>query len=490
MKKQIALILAFTTLLALSGCSQTNQQSAQISNLSTTTINTTQTNELTEEKKQEKEAFQNSTAENDTDLGLRNIKIDTAEYELSDAQKTVLTYFDNDYFYVSNDNGYEYLQRYPQVFQGTQLNFNGIVDRIISYSGDCYEIMIKLVDSETYYSYWNPGENYQNYLEQRAKNYVFVTGTSSSARLIEGDFVSVYGRYVDVNTVSIDGISFTIPQITVYRTDIIPNDVYIPPVKFDIPFVKTVAKAIFGNNIEVREPIFGLDVPPADEMGTMYEFQQFCIVELENQSNAKFTKYRFGLSSGLIEDAKTGIIAATPNFDIIRTLEFSSDFEHFLIFTYDTSLETVNLDYYDKDFNKIWNREFIEATSANYDYTKNNIYLTANNELFIINTQTGEDTFAPVYIGPKVEIRKLSDGILVISQSKSDGVMKLDLNGSLLWKTNLTDDVKEVNQVQLAEKRIVLDLELGDDSAPIGESRYLVLDSEDGSVIVDAISLN
>ena len=192
----------------------------------------------------------------------------------------------------------------------------------------------------------------------------------------------------------------------------------------------------------------------------------------------------------MIEDAKTGFLAATPNFDIIRSLEFASDFEHFFVFTYDTSLETLNLDYYDKDLNKIWNREFTETTSAIYDYTKNNIYLAANNELYIINTETGEDTFAPSYVGPKVEIRKLSDSILVVSESKSDGVMKLGLDGSMIWKTNLADNVMSVNQVQLTEESIVLDLDLGSDPFAIGETHYLVLNNEDGSVITDAISKN
>lgn len=54
------------------------------------------------------EAFANSTPENDTDVGLKNIKIDTAEVNLTDEQKAVLEYFDNDYLPIPS---YEFLRR-------------------------------------------------------------------------------------------------------------------------------------------------------------------------------------------------------------------------------------------------------------------------------------------------------------------------------------------------------------------------------------------
>lgn len=447
---------------------------------------------IQEASKEEKKAFSNSTPENDTDVGLKGVKIDTAETELSEEQKKVIKYFDNDYFYISNDDGYEFLQRYPQVYEGAQVNLQGIVEKTLSYSGNEFRILLQLADTESFYSkwHWDSNETYQDYLNKRNNNLVVIEGTTASSRLIEGDFVNVYGRYNRVESVQVDTTSHTVPFISVHRADVIPNDAQILPDKFDIPFVKEVAKTIFGNNIEVREPIFGEDVPPAEELGTMYDLMNFCIVELENQSNAKFTKYRFGLSTGDIQDAKTGALAATPNFDIIREIEFASDFEHFFVFTYDTSLETLNLDYYDKELNKVWNREFEETTSAVYDYTKNNIYLVANNEMFIINTETGDDTYSPMYVGGKVDIRKLSDGILVVSKSKSDGVMKLNLDGSVKWKTNLVGDVAGIEEVQLLDENIVLSFALENKNTENAETHYLVLNSNDGSVIIDAVSKN
>lgn len=163
--------------------------------------------------------------------------------------------------------------------------------------------------------------------------------------------------------------------------------------------------------------------------------------------------------------------------NIYRAVEFSADFNHYFLFTYDESLENLTLEYYDLEFNKLWKREFSETTSTHYDYTKNNIYLIANNELYIINIETGEATFQPTYVGEKAAIRKLPDGILLVSAGKSDGVMKIGLDGKIVWKTNLTDDPYEVNGIQVIGDNIVLMLNY---------NTYLLLSNETGDIIQEA----
>jgi len=97
----------------------------------------------------------------------------------------------------------------------------------------------------------------------------------------------------------------------------------------------------------------------------------------------------------------------------------------------------------------------METTSAQYDYTKNNIYLTANNELYIINIETGEDTYDSTYIGSKDAIRKVNEGILMISNDRSDGIIMADLDGSIKWKTNLENDVSDVEGLKIVDDRII-----------------------------------
>lgn len=125
----------------------------------------------------------------------------------------------------------------------------------------------------------------------------------------------------------------------------------------------------------------------------------------------------------------------------------------------------------------------METTSAQYDYTKNNIYLTANNELYIINTNTGEDTYPPAYVGSKAAIRKLTEGILMISNDKSDGVMMANLDGSIKWKTNLENDVESVEGLQALEDRIIFDYTWESEEGGFFET-YVSLDRESGDVLV------
>ena len=466
MKRIISiLLLALMSLIALTGCG--GQTTADNNNGPTT---------------EEIKAFENSTPENDTDTGLRNIKLDKLNANLTDGQEMIIEYFDEDYLSVPD---YEFLRRYPNVYENAQITTNGIVKKVISSTNDEYQLVLWLVKTEDQFYYRTFEDvDYNQYLEENAGSYVLITGSPTDAAwFIEGDFLQVYGRYTGITTIDIDGVSYTIPTLTANKAFI--NDELGATERYDASFVKAIAKEIFGNSIEVRQPVADTDYV-ADWEWRVKDEKPFYIVELENQSNAKFTKYRFYTSQGCIEDAKTGsdfwLLGTDPN--VQRTIEFSADFEHFFLFTYDTNLETLNLDYYDKSLNKIWNREFEETTSAVYDYTKNNIYLVANNNLYIINIATGEDTFAKSFIGQKQDIRKMPDGILSIGASKSDAVIKNDLDGNMVWTANLSEDVYSVNSVQFVDDNIILQVDLMDGL------HYIVIDNQTGKIITDAVSLS
>lgn len=488
MKKHflLALLMGAVIISALSGCGSKEDAQTVISNQSKPveeTANIEQSEELTPEEVQKKEDFANSDAQNDTDTGLKNIKIDTAEYNLTDAQKAVLAYFDNDYLTVPS---YEFLRRYPNVYDGAQMHLGGFVKKVLSATNEEYKLVLWLRQSEEAFFYRSADtwEDYEKYLQDNAGSFTIVSGVPSNTWFMEGDYIEVYGRYTGIETLEIDGISYTVPTICAHNA-FISSDLANGVERYDANDIKTIAEAIFGDALEIRKPVSGEDYIAEQEWRVTDE-NPFYIVELENQSNAKFTKYRFYTKIGYIEDAKTGtddwLLGA--NAAIVRNIEFSADFSHFFLFTYDTSLENLTLEYYDSSLNKIWKREFAETTSAHYDYTKNNIYLVANNEFYIINIETGEDTFSPTYIGERLELRKISDGIICISESKSDAVMKMDINGNPVWKTNLSADVYAVQGIQVVENRIILQLYLEDGT------HYVVLDSANGAVLQDAVSLN
>ena len=419
-----------------------------------------------------------STPENDTGVGLKNIKIDTTERKLTEAQKAIITYFDNDYLTVSD---YEFLRRYPNIFQGAQISVFGMVTKVLSIDNDKYKLVLWLNTNPGDAPYATPGE------------YVILNGkTNSSAWLKENDVILVNGRYTGIETVDVDGTSYTIPVVEVYNTyyDSTRRQ-FLMAEKFDYPFIKVVAETIFGKNIEIRDPVAGEDLSieeamteyyvlgysPSDDPSEITEYMDL-LVELEDQSNANFKKFRFSKYEGAIIDAKGPFDSG-----IERRIEFSADFEHFFLFTYNENLESLTLAYYDKSFKKIWERKFEKTTNAVYDYTETNLYIVVNNELYIINIETGEDVFSPSYVGEKKEIRKFSDGIVIVSANKSDGVMKISLNGDIIWKTNLSTDVENVDGLQLVSGNLILDYKDVD-----WEQYYCLIDSSTGKILIDTLS--
>lgn len=89
---------------------------------------------------------------------------------------------------------------------------------------------------------------------------------------MEGDILDVYGRSNGVETVTIDGTSYTIPKIEVQRAYQAQADVrdgligVYTSYKFDLPFIKQVAETIFGKDIDIRKPVIGTDVTEENAM--------------------------------------------------------------------------------------------------------------------------------------------------------------------------------------------------------------------------------
>ena len=97
--KKVFLLLLIFILLFTCGCGKRNNSkndsTKPTSNLSKPDVNV-ENIPIETASSEEKEAFANSTPKNDTDVGLRNIKIDTAEAKLTDEQKMIIEYFVDD----------------------------------------------------------------------------------------------------------------------------------------------------------------------------------------------------------------------------------------------------------------------------------------------------------------------------------------------------------------------------------------------------------
>ncbi|MBQ5823519.1 MAG: hypothetical protein IIW48_01785, partial [Clostridia bacterium] len=61
--------------------------------------------------------------------------------------------------------------------------------------------------------------------------------------------------------------------------------------------------------------------------------------------------------------------------------------------------------------------------------------------LYVIDAATGKDALMPRYVGNKCRVVKLEDSLLLISPSRSDSVMRTDLEGNVIWTTDLAYDM-------------------------------------------------
>lgn len=407
------------------------------------------------------------SAENDDSIGLMNIKINKNDTNLTDTQKLLVQYFDKDYFYPP----YNSLQRYPQIYKDAQISFLCYVEKIIESTDTDYTILVEY-------------EAFKPYEGEKAGtgDYAVIKGKHTEARIMEGDSIRVFGIYKGVNTYSVDGKSYTVPTVNISRYVQVYYMDWAEPM-FSMNEIRTLARHVFGDDIKIRYTK-NSDFP--DDDMTDYEFYEglYYTAELDNQSNANFTKYMFFADfGGDIYDMKS-------EYPVERKITFSADFEHFYLQIFDKSLKVYTLECYNRKLEKIWSREFDQTTTAVLDYTADHIYLVANGYMYIIDAATGEDAVEKKYVGAKSSIRKFEDGILLLAVSRSDAVMKTDLTGNVKWTANLSYDLPdpaygaEPPIVQVNGGNYVIQYYGEDNGKPVSTNTAVI--SPDGDVISDS----
>ncbi len=403
------------------------------------------------------------------ELSFANMKIDNSDLNLDDTQREILKYFDNDYFYISTFN-YEDLQRYPDVYKGAQVNTDCIILKVLKSTDEEFEALATFYD----------GFGEPPTLADSTELFVFKS-EQLNERLIETDNISLYGRYINIDTYNVDGKSYTIP--TINATNIVHS---FPTHRFSLETITTVAKYIFGNDIKISEPVSGTDF----DLGPHYSPQDwFYLVKLDNQSNANFKAFDMHMDYGYIGyNYKHNGLPDT----IEKRLFISADFQHFIVSTYDSGTKHVYIDYFDRQLKKLWGREFdyeSEAIVSPMDYTSTQMAFVIDNDLYLVDLQTGENIIDPVLVGNKVKVMMLSDGILLVGNSNKDAIMKVGYDGQILQKMNANTKMQQISTVstQIVDGKMVIVLE---GSSTLGEgtsvsyqilSKYIVLNA-DGTV--------
>lgn len=81
--------------------------------------------------------------------------------------------------------------------------------------------------------------------------FAVIKGKQQTTRIIEGDQVVVYGKYMGVDTYNVDGKSHTVPTIQVNRYCFALGYDMAP--LYSMEEIRSIAKYIFGDNINIKD---------------------------------------------------------------------------------------------------------------------------------------------------------------------------------------------------------------------------------------------
>lgn len=450
----------------------------------------------------------------DHGLGLKLTKVQDTE-GLTEQQQKVVQYFDDDYIALSDIHAYEFLKRYPDVFKGAQIQVTGTVKKVISSDDENFEMLVWLgpckAEMEWYWDY----SPYSSYAENSDDNLVVIKGKLDSHRWIVGDEIEIRGVYQaeEAYTNGSDDTEQMLPVIEANEVCFDNSFGYATaPERYDAKYIKDVATAIFGEEITITAPQYSSEeveedwencwesIMETEEYGVGYVWNLYYTCELDNQTNSDFTRFYFLNSKGMVVDEKSyGVEEYRSEF------EFAPDFEHFMMFSsnqeegideayigdpaMDVTAWNAQIEYYNRDLNQVWQREFEDSVIRCYDYTSTAIYAVINQDLHILDIETGEDVVEPRFVGTKAVLRKMEDGILSIDyySENADSIMKTDLNGEVLWTTNLPGSADQIGSIQLVDNHIVVSTWLVVDDEL--DEHYLVYDNETGELIQDVVAL-
>lgn len=350
-----------------------------------------------------------SSPKDDTSLGFYMLQTHTTATDLDDTEKLLLDYFGGDYFTLSYDS----LKSNHRYLKNSKVHFTGTVKEVIKKNGNNYTALIEYGTEQGF-----DGISYST------GDFAAINCTCTDFEILPGQMLRFFGIFKGLETNSLDGEKLDIPTFTVTN---VKNYDMLDTAKYSKDELAPVAEYIFGKGTTLRKSSNDDFEFLSDDF---YEdiSDRFFVSELFHLSNNDFQKFGFyNNESGFLIDCKTEI-------GTNRHLTVSADFEHYYVMTASFNTNSLTFECYNKSFEKMWSREFTDSAYFVGDSTENYIYLSIGEKLYIINAKTGKDAIEPKTVGEKIDIRKLNDGILLISPYAQNAIVKTDLEGNELWK--------------------------------------------------------
>lgn len=386
--------------------------------------------------------------------------LNSADEQFNEVQKDIINYFDNDYLWFFSEEA----QKYPQVFQGAKVTTLAAVVKVLKSTNDEFEVLA--VDCD--YRGWLSSES-PNIEDIDVNSLRIIKGNQINERFVNGDKFVFYGRYEDVESRNIDGTSYILP--TLKATNI-------------VKYTDVIQKYSYNTIKNVAEHIFGKDIKISKDNGE----DSYYKVVLDNQSNVNFKVFNMASDKGEIRYNEE---ENNLSSNIQKHLFVSADFQHYIVTTYDQNTNHVYIDYFDRELKKVWSREFdynsTKAFASPMDYTDKTMAVVVDNDLYLMDLETGANIIEPIMVGEKIKVNMMSDGIILIGDNNKDTIMKVDYNGKVMFKVNAETKMKQINSAatQVVNGKMVVKLEGDLWSEEYGTNgwgyKYIVLDS-DGTV--------
>lgn len=405
-----------------------------------------ETKETSTDNKPNTEVKQTSTNVYLGNVSFSSMNMDDEKY--TKIKQEIIDYFDNDYINFS----VSYAQRYPQVFQNAKVTTLVTVEKVLKSTDEEFEVLAKENHIVGNTSSFDTSENNDEHL-------LIISGKQSNKRLLANDFIYVYGRFTGVESREIDGKTYMVSNIHANSTfEVKYNGIGIEKSRYSFQTIKDVAEYIFGKDIKMSKIdeyiVDGFEYPIEDGL---YK------VVLDNQSNVNFKSFIMDANEGGIryDDMQENGLST----NITKRLFVSADFQHYIVSTYDENTKHVYIDYFDREFKKIWAREFDYTSSKAFvspmDYTETTMAIVVDNDLFLINLETGENIIEPILVGEKIKLNMMSDGIVLIGDNNKDTIMKVDYTGKVLYRLNAETKMEIITaaHTQIVNGKLIVKLE-------------------------------
>ena len=425
----------------------------------------------------------NENSENKQEIQTMSFKsMDATDTSLTDDQRAIALFFDEDYFFLET---YEELVRYADMLKNINISSYCQVNTILSSDDETFEAVCQ----------WAPNNEALWGGEVELTNPIIIKGKKPEKMVMQGDNIALKGKLLGAETRNINGESKYLPVIEIIEM----GDDYL---WYTDDTIRQISKLVFGDNIKVRRPTEEETFNMVNDY--FYNYQDHIwLAELENQSNLNFKVFDIWQSD------PRGVITYNALYNqgiekdyLNKKLYITPDLQKYIVFDMSVADKYVYISVYDRNLNKLWQREISNASELTWDATNSNLVFISDNDFYNINIETGEDIFNPVFVGKKADIRIVDNGYILVSHESDDSVMFLDTNGNIKNKFDITLGTKDQpnqeiynNYIQKLDNNYVIlyniyDIDKYNDygmytSQEIFSSKYVIID-ENGNKIKES----